>query len=152
MASTYANMPTQQASKNAAISGLTTASLQFQGTVVSADGRIRETRYEFAGTSSLLKTIVTVRHELTKSGTARCKVQITNDVSFTDPVTAEVSLRTYEVGLFWNADQDRVEDGDKHSVLIQTVCALLLGAFDGSTGVPSAAPVKSLNIGKTALW
>jgi hypothetical protein len=149
---TYSNLPAQQGSKNAAITLLSTASLKLLRTEASEAGRVQTSTYVFEGSDAADRTVVYVRSETTKDGGRRNSVRLTTNVSIDLPDSEAERVDVYDVSVNWNYPSGYVESAADEARLIQVAAGLVLGGFDGTTGLPAATVVNAVNFGRTEVW
>lgn len=149
--STYANLPAQPTTKNAALASLTAANLKLQSTIANASGTIQTSTYVYVGANADDKTIVTVRREKVSSG-IRNSVRLLTEVTRTNPISDEDELFEYEAVLAWNHPGDNFETTADQAVMLEVLVSLVFTSYDGSTGVPAATALGSMNYGITQLW
>jgi hypothetical protein len=150
--STYANLPSAQGSKNAAITFLDLTKIRQTGTVISANGRVMTTKYVFVDTDPTAHTEISVRREVQADGTSRNSIRLATKVTST-VVDTDDTEEIYEGVLSWNHPRISFEDADDQGVFLSLLFSLLFAEYDGTSGVPDTTPLSTINFGITEdLW
>lgn len=149
---TYANLPSQAATKVAAISTLTTASLADKGTQVSADGLSVITRYAYETGNPAQPLEVTVRSSYdpkanVRHDSVRLSTYIEHVEDYGDSEVAAI-LPT-DVVIAWNSPSRVIPDVASVSIMIQALFGLLMNSFDGTDGTPDTIIFDAINFGRT---
>lgn len=137
---TAANIGSQQASKNAAVTlpGGGGWSSPATDTVVRNGTRTQTSVFQYKG-DAWGQTVLTVTETLqaSKAGALnrRFQARLKTNVKIVDDVLLTQVITPYEVGMYWNTQSLYDLDVATVSRIAQTLFAQINGTFDGSTGV-----------------
>lgn len=145
----YANIPTQQSSKNAAVTLLSLTGISPAAERVEKNGLVKIADYVLKGTDASKPTTMTIRQEMTKDGGRRNSLRISTTVTRTDTVTNATMDSVNEVVIAWNHPGPYLEGTSNQGMsrLIQVAFGMLMTAFDGTTGAPTFVTLDDINYG-----
>lgn len=139
---TAANIGTQQASKNAAMTlpGGGGWSSPATDTVTRNGTRTQTSIFKYIGdawgetTLSIVETVQPVKAGVLNR---RYQARLRTNIKIVDDVLVKETITPYEVGLYWNSQSEVDLDVASCSRIAQTLESLVFGSFDGTTGAPA---------------
>lgn len=141
---TLIGIPTQQGSKNAAMTRIDTGNLSRVSTDVSQNGRVLTTTYVLVGSTPYGAPKVIVRREWTGKA-MRNSIRLIATATVTDDDDNVYPDQEWEGGIFWNHPGNFLGSTDVLSRVLQCTASLALDTFDGTTGVPVNLALDQMN-------
>lgn len=140
------NLPTQQASKNAAMTLLTNSYLQRTSDVLSADGMTYTVNYVYADGDPEDETTLIVRRQYdVKNDVTRTSLRLSTMLY--DDADDTVARRPVEALLAYNVPGVHDHDPVEVQTLLSCVYGCMAGSFDGTSGVPDPDIMTNLDFG-----
>lgn len=139
---TAANIGSQQASKNAAVTLLGGGGWSSPATdIVQRNGtRTQTSVYRYKGDAWGETTLTVVEtQQPAKAGVLnrRFQARLKTNIKIEDDVLDSKVITPYEVGIYWNSQSAYDLDVASVSRVLQTLFAQVSGSFDGTSGAPA---------------
>jgi hypothetical protein len=152
MAIVLANLPTQQATKNAAMTLLTHSYVERVSEVLSSDGLTHTVNYVYATGEPDRETTVVVRRQYdAKNDITRTSLRLLTEQY--DDADDTIVPTVAEAGVFWNVPGQHASDIVDIQTLLSCAFSLAQGSFDGTSGIPSPTVMTNTDFGLIgSLW